>query len=797
MTAPEKIESNNRLYLTERRDRLIDWVVARPRSILIFFTLTILLLSSGILNLTISNDFRVYLSKDNPQLIAFEQFEDNYVKSDSATIVITAKQGDIFTDDGLRLLSEITERLWLVEHVYRVNSLANYQHLSSVDDEIVSNPLVPSQTAYSASEINQIREIALQEKRLVKSMVSADGTITVVVANMQLPKEQANISIDITKKLIRIRDDLREKYPDFSIDNGGSTAFNSTLANAVKADLTTLIPLSYSLIFIGLLIFLRSFMASMAIFVLISTCLISTFGVVGWTDPVLTPIAGFAPSILLSIMVADSVHVLVTFFQLSNTGQCKTTAISNSLKINFMPILLTSVTTIIGFLGLNFSSSPPYQDLGNMVAIGVFFALIFSLFLLPCLMLVLPITAPRTHQSRKTLFVNFAHFVIHHKKSLLLAVSIIVVALSSAISNIKLTDNWAKYFDDSFPIVQLVNRIDGRLTGINSLEYSLRPSQGLSIFDPSYLTQMDQFESWFLSQEKVVNTNSLSGLMKSLNKVMHNDSEGSYTIPETRQQAAQYLLFYEIGLPQGVGLNNLVTIHQTASRFSVSVKDSGSDELLALDQAAQNWLKANAPSIRTSEATGLGMVFAHIAQRNIVSLLSGTLLILISISALLMFVMNSVKLGLISLVPNIIPAAMAYGFWGLNFGYVDISLSIVACSTLGIVVDDTVHFLHKYQLAKQAGKSAAEAVVSTFSRVGLALLTTTIVLSSGFIVLAVSHMNTSAAIGMLMAITLVFALIVDFLLLPPLLLYLDKSSKKPDRKNQMENSDRKAQIEKS
>lgn len=776
MTNPEEIKSSRRLYLSERRDQIIDWIVARPRSLLGFFILIILLLSSGILNLSISNDFRVYLSKDNPQLIAFEQFEDNYVKSDSATIVVTARQGDIFTNDGLRLLTEITERLWLVEHVYRVNSLANYQHLSSVDDEIISNPLIPSQSAYSASEVHKIREIALQEKRLVKSMVSADGTITVAVANMQLPKEQSNVSIETTKKLINIRDDLREKYPNFNIDNGGSTAFNSTLANAVKADLTTLIPLSYSLIFIGLLIFLRSLTATFVIFLLISTCLISTFGVVGWTDPVLTPIAGFAPSILLSIMVADSVHVLISFFQLLNTGQSKPTAISNSLKINFMPIFLTSLTTIIGFLGLNFSSSPPYQDLGNMVAIGVFFALLFSLFLLPCLILVLPISAPKAPQSRTTLSIRFAHFVIHNKKSLLVAVSILVLFLSSAISNIRLTDNWAKYFDDSFPIVQLVNRIDGRLTGINSLEYSLQPSQGLSIFDPAYLKQMDQFEHWFLSQEKVVNTNSLSGLMKSLNKVMHDDSSNWYRIPETREQAAQYLLFYEIGLPQGVGLNNLVTIHQTASRFSVSVKDSGSDELLALDQAAQNWLKSNAPSIRNSEATGLGMVFAHIAQRNIVSLLSGTLLILISISVLLMGVMHSFKLGLISLVPNIIPAAMAYGLWGLNFGYVDISLSIVACSTLGIVVDDTVHFLHKYQLAKQAGKSAAEAVVSTFSRVGLALLTTTIVLSSGFIVLAVSHMNTSAAIGMLMAITLVFALIVDFLLLPPLLLYLDKSN---------------------
>jgi predicted RND superfamily exporter protein len=759
-------------YWSNRRDRTIDWIVNHPRSILGIILIFVLLFSSGLIRLSISNDFRVYLSTDNPQLIAFEQFESNYVKSDSATLVITAKNGDLFTNRGLKLISELTERVWLVDHVYRVNSLANYQHVSANGDEIDSDYLIPPNIPIAKKQLDAIRSVTLGEVRLVKSLVSGDGKMTVVVANMQLPKDQANASIEVTKLLEKIRNEFQNSYPDFEIENGGSTAFNATLAEAVKGDLTTLIPLSYAIIFIGLLFFLRSLLGTLTIFLLISTCLICTFGIFGWFAPVLTPIAGFAPSILLSIMVADSVHVLVSFFQQRSEGYQKSTAVSNSLKLNFMPILVTSMTTIIGFLGLNFSSSPPYQDLGNMVAIGVLFALLFSLLLLPSLLMLLPFKQP-TSQPSKSFALPFANWVILNKKPLLIFVSILVVFLSMSISNNRLTDNWAKYFDDSFSIVQLVNKIDGKLTGINSLEYSLKPSANLTIFDPDYLQQMENFEQWFLTQEKVVNINSLSRLLKSLNKVMHNDSPEWYRTPDTRQQAAQYLLFHEMGLPQGIGLNNLVTIHQTASRFSVSVSDSGSDELLALDKKAQQWLKDNSTAIQPSEATGLGMVFAHIAQRNIASLLSGTFLILIGISVLLMLVLKSIKLGLISLVPNIIPAAMAYGFWGLSYGYVDISLSIVACSTLGIVVDDTVHFLHKYLLARREGKSSTEAIRTAFSRVGLALLTTTVVLASGFIVLAVSHMNTSATIGMLMAITLVFALIVDFLLLPPLLLYLD------------------------
>ncbi|MDQ7051109.1 MAG: MMPL family transporter [Enterobacterales bacterium] len=390
---------------------------------------------------------------------------------------------------------------------------------------------------------------------------------------------------------------------------------------------------------------------------------------------------------------------------------------------------------------------------------------------------------------------KLAHFIIQQRKQLLAGLSLLVITLTFFINNNKLSDNWSNYFDDSFAVVKLVKRIDGYLTGVNTLEYSLSfntsffnngsfdssdSNSSQNIFNPNYLTQLDAFEQWYQQQNKVVKVGSLSGLMKELNQTMHADDKDWYRVPSSSELAAQYLLFYEMGLPQGLGLDNLVTIDKKASRFSVSMTDAGSDELLALDKKAQAWLEQNAPAIKATPATGLGMVFAHIAQRNIGSLLWGTLIALVGISVVLMLVLKSFKYGMISLIPNIIPAAMAYGFWGLTYGYIDISLSIVACSTLGIVVDDTVHFLHKYIHARNAGKNTQQAIKQAFSRVGLALITTSIVLAGGFLILAISHMNTSATIGILMAITLIFALIVDLFLLPPLLIYFDRDKVKGD-----------------
>ncbi|TQV89179.1 efflux RND transporter permease subunit [Aliikangiella coralliicola] len=756
-------------------NRLFLWVIDSPKVVIFMVLLSVITIASGMAKLQISNDFRVYFSEDNPQLKAYEAFEDNYVKSDTATLVVTAKDGDIFTRDGLALIDALTRASWFIDYSYRVSSPTNYLYTQSLGDDIETNYLVEDVASLSDENILEIRRIALNEKRLVNSLITADGKVGIVVINISLPEDIADASAQITTQIEALRDSYREKYPGFEIDNGGSTTFNTTLSRAIAHDISVLLPISYLIIFSGLFLFLRSLFGAITIFILISTCLISTFGFFGWVSPVLTPIAGFAPSILLSIMVADSVHILVTYYHQLHEGQTKREAILKSLHINFMPVLITSITTIIGFLSLNFSESPPYRDLGNMVSLGVLIALIFSLVLLPALLMVFPV-GKNLKQPQGSLIKSFANFVILRKKRLLILTSSITLLLIIFIPNNRLSDNWATYFDESFELIQLVKRLDGYLSGINGLEYSLKPAKNKSIYHPEYLTQLDEFEKWFLSQDKVMNVKSLSNLMQDLNQVMHGDEPSWYRIPDSAELAAQYLLFYEFGLPEGLGLNNLVTIHKDASRFSVSVSDAGSDELLAIDQKAQVWLKTNAPAIQVSEATGLGMVFAHIAQRNITSLLKGTLIALVGISAVLMVVLKSFKYGLISLIPNVIPAALAYGLWGMTFGYVDISLSIVACSTLGIVVDDTVHFLHKYIRARRGGLTTSDAIRDSFHRVGTALIITSTVLAAGFLILTISPMNTSATIGLLMAVTLIFALVVDFLLLPPLLLYLDRKS---------------------
>jgi predicted RND superfamily exporter protein len=233
-----------------------------------------------------------------------------------------------------------------------------------------------------------------------------------------------------------------------------------------------------------------------------------------------------------------------------------------------------------------------------------------------------------------------------------------------------------------------------------------------------------------------------------------------------------------MSLPFGLDLNDRIDIDKSSTRLTATLKNLSSQEVLNLETRAQEWIVLNGFNPETTYATGTSIMFAHIGQRNIQTMLLGTVIALSLISLILIITLRSIKIGLISLIPNLVPAAMAFGLWGLVVGQVGLAVSVVAAMTLGIVVDDTVHFLSHYQHARQSLKQSTEnAVQYAFSNVGSALLVTSFVLVAGFSVLAFSSFEINASMGALTAIAIVFALIADFLFLPSLLLKVEEFKK--------------------
>lgn len=269
----------------------------------------------------------------------------------------------------------------------------------------------------------------------------------------------------------------------------------------------------------------------------------------------------------------------------------------------------------------------------------------------------------------------------------------------------------------------------------------------------------------------------ITDTFRRLNQTMHGDDPDAYRLPESRELAAQYLLLYELSLPQGLDVNNQIDWSKSATRVSVQAQSLGSKELLELNARARAWLSDNAPNVAGVNSTGPAVLFAWIGQRNIRAMLVGTMVVLLAISAILLVALRSLRLGLISIIPNLLPTVLGFGVWGLTVGQVGLSLSVVVAMTVGIVVDDTVHFLSKYRKARlDHGKDTGESVRYAFDTAGRAVFTTTLVLVAGFLIFAFSPFIPTAQVGILTALIIAFALLADLTLPPALLRTLDRGN---------------------
>ncbi len=745
-----------------------------PKLIVVLAATIVLLLGSGVHRLTITNDFRVYFSEDNPQLAAFDNLEETFGKQDSLYYFIRPKTGDVFQKDVIALIWSLTEKAWSLPYADRVNSLTNYQHTEADGDDLVIDYLVVDPETLDGRDLQRIKEIVLSEPSLLNNLVPINGKVTGVRVRLDLPGDDVkanDVSVFAGRELL---EEFSSRYPDIEILLAGSSVAGTTLGEAVQHDLSRLVSVSYIVIIILLLVLLRSVKGMLVTVILVTFSTLATMGIYGWAGKTLTPVAGWVPSIVMTIAVADAVHILITYFHGLRTGKARKDSILESLKINANPVFITSVTTIIGVLCLNFSDSPPYRDLGNMVALGVLFAYLLTMTFLPALLFWMDIGKNHVGKGANIWMDRFGIYVISHHKYFLVAMTILVVVLVSFIPRNQLTERWNEYFDESFPLRQSVEAINNELTGIHYIRYVLESREDHGIHEPEYLRAVEGFVNWCRLQDGVSYVGSLTDIYKRLNRSMHGDDTNWYKLPDSRQLAAQLFLLYEIGLPRELNLDDIVNYNRSTSVVTVVLHKTDSERLLDFDRGAQQWLKLNAADIGHSEGTGLDMIFAHINHRNIRSLLKGTVLALILISFVLIFALRSIRLGLISLIPNLAPAGLAYGTWALLVGKVDMSASVVICMSLGIVVDDTVHFLSKYRHARiNLSGNAVESMRYAFQTVGMALTITTVVLVAGFLVLTASPFSPTWVSGLLLSLTLSYALLADFFFLPPLIMMLD------------------------
>lgn len=734
------------------------------------------LMLAGAAKLTFSADYRVYFGPDNPQLQAFDEVQKIYTKIDTTYFVIEPPGDDAFNADTLRLVREMTELTWQVPHVIRVDSLSNYQHTQAQGDDLVVADLVPEFEQMSAEDLARIKQIATGEPLLRSRLTSPSGHVVALSVNHQY-SDNAITEVPETVAAERaVRDLMLEKYPGHKIYMSGSNMMSNAFAEASQADAKTLYPVMYGILLLILFLLLRSVTATLATLAVILLSAGSAMGLAGHLGFVLTSPSVIAPVVITTLAVADAVHILVTMFSEMREGQDKNTALKNALRLNFVPVMLTSVTTALGLLSINFADSPPLADLGNISAMGAIVAWLLSITTLPALVAILPVKAPAQKHSWLSLRMEaFGRWTTRHPKALLIGSSIFGLGLVALAPLNEANDKFVHFFSPSIQFRTDSDFMAQNITGLYSMEFSLQAPNGVS--DPEYLAKLEAFKNWWLEHEQTLQVSSVSDIFKRLNKNMHGDDPAWYKLPEDRELAAQYLLLYEFSLPFGLDLSNTISINKDASRFIVVFRHLKSAETRALVNEGQAWLAEHAPEMK-GYAVSPAVMFAFIAERNFKSMAIGIPLALLGISLLLIKALGSLKFGLISLIPNLLPMGMAFGVWALYNGEINFAMSFSMGVVLGIIVDDTIHFLSKYLRARrELGLSTEDAIVYSFRTVGTALVVTSMVLAAGFAVLTTSAFYPTESMSMVTVMAIVCALIADFFLLPAVLMLLDRDTK--------------------
>lgn len=740
------------------------------------FTITCLFLvlaSLGLKGFGFETDLE-FFKETHPLVQTQNEIYENFPNNEVLLLIVSDREKLIISREMTQLLTDLENDLYLIPYVSRVDSLISHVRTWAEEDTLYSEALFDDPTALTPEKLLDIREYFHGEDHYQRNLISSDGTRTMIAASL-IPPEQERIE-EVNEVLSQV-DTIIAKYkathPNVEILVMGDMALDRVSYESNLDVLNNLLPLTFVLVALCIWFFLRSILLFLAGFcVLIIATEVAAVGMMGWLGWKVDGTSGISLFIIVVVAAADSVHVLTHYAQNIRSGLLKTQALEESLKQNIGPISLTTATTLFGFLGLNFTDSPAVRDLGNYTALGVFFAWLLTLTLLPAIIGILPETNSTKPLQLYALMRSFSRWVILKKNALLVLCAFAVLFFSFFLPKNEMDFNYQNVIHPSNSFRQDMDEVK-KYFGIQPpIIYQFDSGRDAGINTPGFLFDIDRFSEWLRTQSEVKVVNSFVDILEELNQKMHGDDPDFHRVSNNEGLNAQYTLLYELSLPSGVDLDRDISFDRSLLKVTVITHSLSNAEMIGFDQKVRLWLQRNTPNLNY-KVTGDALIWSYITEEVNIQLLWGALFVLIMITSILVLGLRSLKYGVISLIPNVFPAVVAFGIYGIVVGEVAFMELALLSVSIGLVVDDTVHFLGKYLNAKRAGETAEAAIEYAFTHAGTALVITTVSFVVGLLALLGADWVSYHTVVHLMLPIMVIALILDFLFLPPLLLLID------------------------
>lgn len=773
------IKFDGKSKLTELTQAL---VIERPKLSILIGCLLFLSFVPGLF--LIENDFGVknWFAKEDPLIHKLEDFESTFGNDESIVISIT-HENDLFTKKGINLIQKLSSKMEEFSGITKVTSLTNYNWIHAEGDDIFIDPLFDDSSQLTDKYIKSKKMIALNHKVIKNYLVEESGKTTLIfgkirssittIGNDSEYVDNNAYYVLIVKQVEELVAEIKKEYPNFIFHFAGPPVINDQFKSAAEKDSTVLMPIMFVMLVIFLVFSFRRFTGVLFPMIIIGSSILMTLGFSGLIGVKMSNMTHLIPGILVAISIADTVHIMTTFFQYHRRGESQKSAALISLEKNLWPTFLTSLSTSIGFLSLCVSPLNLILDLGIMASFGTMMAWLLTLIFVIPLLIVLPIKHKKEDHTNKILhlsedFVNkYVGFIKKYRKGIMLFFFGISIGSIILGTKIKVNANPLEYFPKKSPIITAHDYIQEEIGGTMGPEIVIETKESGGAKNPVVLQKVDKLQTWLESFPFVNRTISITNVIKEMNKTLNQDDESFYKIPNDRNQIAEILLLYTMGLPEGSSITEHMSMDESKLRVSVlwSLHDSNESlKYLRLIEAKIKELGLNGYN------TGKIPLYKEMTGHIVTTFLSSIGLAVFIVSLLMLLVLRSLKLAFLSMLPNIIPLCFGGGFLVLLNKELDIGCAIVSSVALGIAVDDTIHFLANYLKQLETGVSSENAIKDVIIHTGPALISTTIILFFAFGCFAFADFVPNVYFGILISLILISALVVDLVFLPALLI---------------------------
>ncbi len=711
------------------------------------------------------NNVDYFTIENDPDIEYYDNFKEIF--GNDEFFIIAFEKDDIFTEDTLTLLTDITRDLEEIEEIEEVTSLANVDDIVGEKEYFEARKFL-EEIPDDPAELKGLKDQAVNNNLYVNNLISKDAkTASIVVKTFDRPEDE-----DYRKRLLEkteaVLEGYRNKVDAFHLS--GWTSTNLSLSQCMKTDVATFIPVTYLFITIAIWLVFRNLILTALAIANISVCAGSVLGLFGLTGITLNNVTVIIPSMVMALALCDTVHIFSHMDKriLDQTGD-RREALASVLKQVIFPSFLTTLTTAIGFLSLAVSEISPIKDFAWIASAGMLFEFFYSFFLLPPLLLLFkPEKIYQEYQAQRgiTLFLQTLYDLVNRRRWAV-AISGCIVILTAVwfSSRVKVETNLIGFFKESSSLRQSLDYVEKRLGGVDSLDISLKAETEDAFKDPKNLKIIEEIQQYAANLKGVDHTVSFVDFIKDMNESFHEENHRYYSIPESRDMVAQYLLLYD-----SEDIEDVINNTYDHARIAIRISEHRSSKQASLINDIREFIDSIVHTGLEIRITGRALKDVN----TIDALVKGQVYSLALATAIISFIMflalRSISIGILSFIPNLFPIILNFGIMGAMGIPLDTGTALIAAVAIGIAVDDTIHFLSEYRDKRGQGTSIPTAVKTVMFLKGRPIFSSSIILCIGFGVLILSSFTPTLNFGMLTAIIMMTAVIGDIVFLPAIIM---------------------------